>query len=77
MWFICNTLHYLLSTARLTLREVVNENEVREVTEWYQLGLQLGVPPPKLREVESDYPQNPKKGNRVPQFITQILGASR
>ena len=24
------------------------------------------VPPPKLREAESDYPQNAKKGNRMP-----------
>lgn len=38
------------------LREV--ENELREVTEWYQLGLQLGVTPSKLREVERDYPQD-------------------
>ena len=31
---------------------------MREVTEWYQLGLQLGVAPHKLKEIESDYPQD-------------------
>ena len=36
-WFLCNTLHCLLSTACLKLQEV--ENGLREVTEWYQLGL--------------------------------------
>ena len=36
-WFLCNTFHCLLSTACLKLREV--ENGLREVTEWYQLGL--------------------------------------
>ena len=29
-----------------------------EVTEWYQMGLELGVPLTKLKEIKNDYPQN-------------------
>ena len=43
----------------LTLREV--ENELREVTGWYQLGLQLEVAPFKLREIEKDHPQDSQR----------------
>ena len=34
---------------------------MREVTEWYHLGLQLGVTPFKLREIERDYPQDTQR----------------
>ena len=29
-----------------------------EVTEWHQLGVELGLPRAKLKEIENDYPQN-------------------
>jgi len=40
----------------LTLAEV--ENELREVTaaDWFPLGVQLGIRPAKLREIEKDHP---------------------
>ena len=34
---------------------------MREVTEWYQLGLQVGVTPFKLKEIESNYPQDAQR----------------
>ena len=62
MAFFLYLREYFSSTATstcLTLREV--GNELREVTEWYQLGLQLGVTPFKLREIERDYPQDTQR----------------
>ena len=41
------------------LKEIVNE--LGEVTEWYQLGLQLGIHVAKLKEIEKDYPQNQRR----------------
>ena len=41
------------------LKEI--QNEFGEVTEWHQLGLQLGVPHAKLKEIENDYPQNQRR----------------
>ena len=31
------------------------------MTEWYQLGLQLGVTPFKLKEIERDYPHDTQR----------------
>ena len=41
------------------LKEI--QNELGEVTEWHQLGLELGVPHAKLKEIENDYPQNQRR----------------
>ena len=38
------------------LKEI--HNELVEVTEWFQLGVQLGVPLFKLKAIKNDYPQN-------------------
>jgi len=36
------------------------ENELREVTaaDWFQLGIHLGIPRAKLREIERDHPRD-------------------
>jgi len=43
-------------STNLTLKEV--EYEMREVTvaDWFPLGVQLGIRPAKLREIETDHP---------------------
>ena len=45
----------------LTLREI--ENELTEVTaaDWFPLGVQLGVRPATLREIEKNYPQDTQR----------------
>ena len=32
-----------------------------EVTEWHQLGVELGLAHAKLKEIENDYPQNQRR----------------
>ena len=32
-----------------------------EVTEWHQLGLELGIPHTKLKEIENNYLQNQRR----------------
>ena len=41
------------------LKEI--QNELGEVTEWHQLGVELGLPHAKLKEIENDYPQNQRR----------------
>ena len=41
------------------LKEI--QNELGEVTEWHQLGVELGLPHAKLKEIESDYSQNQRR----------------
>ena len=43
----------------LTLKEI--KNELTEVTEWYQLGVELGLGAPQLREIERDHPQDTQR----------------
>ena len=45
----------------LTLREI--ENELTEVTaaDWFPLGVQLGVRPATLRQIEKNYPQDTQR----------------
>ena len=59
--------YYYLSPAAstcLTLREI--ENELSEVTgaDWYPLGVQLGLRPPTLREIQKNYPLNTEQCRR-------------
>ena len=43
----------------LSLREI--ENELRDVTEWYQLGVQLELTLDTLKTIESNYPHDAKR----------------
>ena len=58
---------YFLSPAAstcLTLKEI--ENELSEVTgaDWYPLGVQLGLRPPTLREIQNNYPLDTEQCRR-------------
>ena len=60
-------LAYFLSPAAstcLTLKEI--ENELSEVTgaDWYPLGVQLGLRPPTLREIQMNYPLDTERCRR-------------
>ena len=59
----CSTLSPAASTC-LTLREI--ENELSEVTgeDWYPLGVQLGLRPATLREIQRNYPLDTERCRR-------------
>ena len=50
---------FLATSTQPELKEI--QNELGEVIEWHQLGLELGVPHAKLKEIENDYPQNQRR----------------
>ena len=40
-------------TASISISDI--QNELSDVTEWYPLGLELGVPPGKLKQIEKNH----------------------
>jgi len=44
------------ASTRLTLREIENELSEVTATDWYPLGVQLGLRPPTLSEILNNYP---------------------
>ena len=52
MWYIL----YLFSGLELSMKNVTNA--LKPVTVWHKLGIQLGVPNCKLREIQDNYPRD-------------------
>ena len=65
--------HFCSSAAStpLTVKEI--QNELRELTaaKWYQLGLQLEIPPATLSTIEIDYPHDAQRC--LPEVINRWL----
>ena len=49
----------LLTTGKLDVLSL--SNELTEVVDWHQLGIQLGIPISELSKVEADYPKNERR----------------
>lgn len=65
--------HNAAASTCLTLREV--ENELREVAEWHQLGVQLGLTPGTLKTIENDHPRDAQRcKTEVLHFWLQNVG---
>ena len=47
------------ASSNLTLKQV--ENELKEVIDWFSLGLQLGIKTPKLKLIERKHPREPER----------------
>ena len=53
---IVSSFCFSATSTRLELKEVLNE--LKEVTKWHELGVQLGVPAHKLNAIDSKYTQD-------------------
>ena len=53
----CHTYLCSLAASTLTLKEIQNELNELTAANWYQLGVQLGIPPATLSTIESDHPR--------------------
>ena len=49
---------FLADPTPLSLREIRNELSEVAAAKWYQLGVQLGIPPATLSTIESDHPRD-------------------
>ena len=53
--------HHAGASTCLTLREIENELSEVTATDWYPLGVQLGLRPPTLREILNNYPHDTQR----------------
>ena len=56
--------HHAGASTCLTLTEVENELSEVTATDWYPLGVQLGLRPPTLREIQKNYPHDTEQCRR-------------
>ena len=57
----CQNFLCFLAASTLTLKEIQNELNELTAAKWYQLGIQLGIPPATLSIIESDHPHDAQR----------------
>ena len=57
----CHNYLCFLAASTLTLKEIQNELNEMAAAKWYQLGVQLGIPPATLSTTEINYPHDAQR----------------
>ena len=57
----CHNYFCFLAAYTLTLKEIQNELKEMTAAKWYQLGVQLEMPPATLSTIESDHPRDAQR----------------
>ena len=56
-----NCFYFSAASTTLTVKEIQNELSEMAAANWYQLGMQLEIPPAELRTVECNYPHDAQR----------------
>ena len=57
----CHNYLCILAASTLTLKEIQNELNEMAAAKWYQLGVQLGIPPATLSTTEINHPRDAQR----------------